>query len=484
MRGVTPMDERNRPVDGATPLVTVYVPSRNYGEFLGQAIASVREQLYRNWELFVVDDASEDLTAAVAEHACRQDPARIRLIRFDSPRGVQQIANHILKLAKGRYIVRLDADDWFDESALLLMVAKLESDPALGIVYGNYFYADRDGRVLGMERRRKLGDEDHAGHLPPHGACTMVRTRLLKAVGGYSEEVDAQDGWELWYKLANRTQAANLEAPLFYYRQHDQSLSRDADRLLNARARILANARERLEDSYVPTCLAVIPVRESYPGFEGVPYQEIGGRSLLQCALDSALAARAVTETIVSSDSEHVLEFSRGLAERGLVRPHLQIGRPAALTGSHIRLREILLHAAEAFREVRGASPDVVVFLSLHAPLRRAMHVDKALDSLRITACDSVVSVCEEREPVFAHGRDGLELLNPGRFDELTYERERLYRFNGAVLAVWWEILSSGDLFGRKVSYIEMDEKESIQVKRPADLNRLNAPDVGASGTG
>jgi CMP-N-acetylneuraminic acid synthetase len=136
-------------------------------------------------------------------------------------------------------------------------------------------------------------------------------------------------------------------------------------------------------------------------------------------------------------------------------------------------LREILLHASDSYRAVHGTHPDIIVFLSLHAPLRRAVHVDKAVDSLRITTCDSVVSVCEEREPVFAHGREGLRLLNPGRFDELVYERERLYRFNGAVLAAWWEILSGGDLFGRKVGYIEMTEEDGIQIKRPADLERL-----------
>lgn len=48
---------------------------------------------------------------------------------------------------------------------------------------------------------------------------------------------------------------------------------------------------------------------------------------------------------------------------------------------------------------------------------RQALHVDNAIDVLRISACDTVVSVCEEREPVFIHGRNGLKLLNPGRFD-------------------------------------------------------------------
>lgn len=455
------------------PLVTVYIPSKNYGHYLAQAVASVRAQLYPNWELFIVDDASTDGTAEIAEQLRRQDPTKIQVIRHNTPQGVQRTANRILELARGRYIIRLDADDWFEEAALLLMVAKLESDSTLGLVYGNFFYTDAEGRVIGIERRRKLGIEDTAGHLPPHGACTMVRTRVLKSVGGYSEDVDAQDGWELWYKLVNRANAASLEAPLFYYRQHEQSLSRDSTRLLAARARIIAKARGRLDDSYVPSCLAVVPVKESYPDFEGVPYKELGGKSLLQRALESAQAAVGVTETAVSSESERVLDFSRELSRGGSVRPHMQVARPPELSGSHIRLREVLFHAGEAYRAARGSYPDMVVFLSLHAPLRQALHVDKAIDTLRITACDSVVSVCEEREPIFSPGRDGLELLNPGRFDQLTYERERLYRFNGAVLAVWWEVLAEGELFGQRIGHVEMAHEDSIQVRRLVDLERL-----------
>jgi glycosyltransferase involved in cell wall biosynthesis len=457
------------------PLVTVYVPTRNYARYLKQAVDSVRQQLYPNWELFIIDEGSTDETALVAGQAQQSDPTRIRLLSNTAPQGLQRVANRVLALARGRYIMRLDADDWLEESALLLMVAKLESDPRLGLVYGNYFYADPEGHVIGVERRQKLGSEDDARHVPPHGACTMVRTRELKAVGGYSEEVDAQDGWDLWHKLVHRVKTANLEAPLFYYRQHDTSLSRNDRRLLSARDRILAEARARLSGGYRPSCVAVIPVRESYPGFQGVPYVELEGRSLLQRALQSAQDAQGITEIIVTSQSESVLAFAADLHERGLVGAHMRVHRPPEMTRPRIRLPEILIHAGEAYQHAHGRYPDVVVFLSLHAPLRRAVDVDKAVDTLRIHACDSVVSVCEEVEPVFAHGRDGLQLLNPGRFDGLTFERERLYHFNGAVLAVWWDVVSTGELFGQRIGYVEMSHEDGIQVKRTLDVESLRA---------
>lgn len=455
------------------PLVTVYIPCYNYGRYLSQAVASVQAQLYKNWELFIVDDASNDCTAAMAEELRRQDPERIKMLFNPNPYGLQRIANRILELANGRYIVRLDADDWFDESALLLMVAKLESDPQLGLVYGNYFYTNQDGQVIGVERRRRLGEEDMGGHLPPHGACTMVRTRVLKAVGGYSEDVNAQDGWELWYKLIHRAKAASLEAPLFYYRQHEQSLSQDAGRLLKARANILAKTRAKLEGSYAPSCLAVIPVRESYPDFQGVPYRILHGKSLLQHAIESAQNAIGVTEIAVSSDSQTVLDFAENLATSGKVANHMRIVRPQKLAGPHINLREILFHAVGQHYQTYKIYPDIVLFLSLHAPFRTPQHIDNAIDMLRISTCDTVVSVCEEREPVFVHGKNGLKLHNPGRFNGLQHERETVYRFTGSVIATWWEVVRYIGIFGENIGYIETNNLESLQIKSLKDINIL-----------
>ena len=450
------------------PLVTVYVPCRNYGRFLTQCVESVLTQLYSNWELILVDEASEDDAAAIAEKLRQCSPDRITVIHNPEPLGLQKLANRVLGLANGKYLMRLDADDWLDEGALLLMVSKLEATPNAGLVYGNYFYTNADGEVLGVERRHRLGVEDRAGHLPPHGACTLFRTRALKAVGGYSEDINAQDGWELWYKLANRVGTVSLDVPVFYYRQHDTSLSRDHQRLLTARSRIFARLGNGLEGSYKPTCAAVIPVRESYPDFEGVPYREFGGISLLEKAILSAAEASVVTQIVVSSQSQRVLDFAAKLEGQGKVPKHVRVLRnDASISGSKLPIRDILLHAGQRHIELDGVAPDILAFLSIHAVRRCAGHIEKAINVLRITESDSVVSVQEEREPIFAHGLDGLKILNPGRFQDLTYDRERLYSFNGAVIAVWWEVLQQTNLLGEKIGYVEMSAEDSYQVKKP-----------------
>jgi glycosyltransferase involved in cell wall biosynthesis len=448
------------------PLITVYVPCRNYGRFLRQCVESVFAQLYAHWELFIIDEGSTDETEEVGQELARMRPENTTFIRHPRPVGLQKLANMILRRAKGKYMMRLDADDWLDESALLIMVSKLESSPEVGMVYGNYFYVASDGTVLGMERRNKLGHEDKVGHLPPHGACTMFRTRSLKAVGGYSEDVNAQDGWELWYKLNSRIGSSSLDTPLFYYRQHEAALTRNHRRLLDARTQIFEKIAANLDGDYKPVTIAVIPVRESYPGFEGVPYRTFNGISLLERAIISAASAKTISQVLVASQSSSVLEFSAKLEATGKVPAHLRYLRPMAdRQDASLPIKDILLGAGKYLSELMGAPPDILAYLSLHAVHRRNTHIDNAINILRINESDSVASVQEEREPMFCLGKTGLKLLNPGRFDGLSFDREKLFQFNGSIIATWWEVLQANDLLGENISFIEMSSEDSYQIK-------------------
>jgi len=67
----------------------------------------------------------------------------------------------------------------------------------------------------------------------------------------------------------------------------------------------------------------------------------------------------------------------------------------------------------------------------------------------------------------------GLELFNPGRFQDLIYDRERLYRFNGFIIATWWDVLQEHNLFGDKIVSIEMSAEDSYQVKN-ADMLKMS----------
>ena len=455
------------------PLVTIYIPCRNYGQYLKQSVESVFSQIYSNWELIIIDEGSSDGTKEISKEMQKRNPSKVSLITNEKPMGLQKLANHVLSIANGKYMMRLDADDWLDEAALFLMINKLEQTKKAGLVYGNYYYTDQEGNIIGVEYSQKDNKEDLASQLPPHGACTLFRTRALKSAGGYSEDITAQDGWDLWYKLSNRIGAINIQTPVFYYRQHNNSLSLDNDRLLAARTKIFEKVADKLEGDYKPKTAAIIPVKESYPDFKEVPYQEINGKSLLEIAIINALESKKIDTLIVSSESQKVLDYSLQLEEQGKVPNHFRLKRERSKNTKNIPIRDLMFQAGEYYSEINNSYPDIMIFLSIHAIHRKRDHIEKALNVLRVTESDSVVSVREERDPMFKYQESGLKLINPGRFRDLVFDEERLFRFNGSLIATWWDVLKTDTLFGEKISHIEMSIEDSINVRSNSMLNSM-----------
>lgn len=151
----------------------------NYRRFLSQAIDSVLDQSQPEWELIIFDDGSAHETSAVVSRYAEQHLVKICVFSHDSPRGLPACANLALAAARGEYIIRLDADDFLDNSVLLVLTSYLDWHPDVGLVYPNYTYVKDRGTPLGIENWKKMGTEAKLLDLPPHGACTMIRKRII-----------------------------------------------------------------------------------------------------------------------------------------------------------------------------------------------------------------------------------------------------------------------------------------------------------------
>jgi len=223
----------------ADPRISVYLPSHNYGRFLGEAIESVLRQTVDDWELIVIDDGSTDETPGVMD-LYRGHP-RISLHRKEGI-GLTAVCNFALEQATGKYVVRLDGDDVFDDNILLVLGNMLDRDPKLALVFPDYYLVDQFGDVFGQERRKRIDSRSHNIDMPPNGACTLVRADVLNEVGGYREDLGAQDGFDLWTKVVSRYKCANVNLPLFYYRKHGENLTTNTQRIINARRQIKKDA--------------------------------------------------------------------------------------------------------------------------------------------------------------------------------------------------------------------------------------------------
>ena len=110
----------------------------------------------------------------------------VRVI-FQKNKGLNITNNIAMRLARGKYLVRLDADDYFRKDAIQKMCQKLESDPKLGLVFPDYFLIDSLGDVIAKEQRHTFDKDVSLLDQPAHGACTMIRRSFLEKLGGYNE---------------------------------------------------------------------------------------------------------------------------------------------------------------------------------------------------------------------------------------------------------------------------------------------------------
>src|SRR6185295_14518163 len=118
------------------PLISIVIPTRNRRELLREALASLSAQSYVNWEVWVVDDGSDDATDRLVAGFAERD-ARVKwTVRRGPDGGAQVCRNQGLAAARGRYVVFMDSDDLLAPHCLEGRGAALERDSALHFVVG------------------------------------------------------------------------------------------------------------------------------------------------------------------------------------------------------------------------------------------------------------------------------------------------------------------------------------------------------------
>jgi glycosyltransferase involved in cell wall biosynthesis len=210
-----------------SPCVSVVIPVRDGERWIGEAIASLAAQSFRDFELLIVDDGSADKTGEVVAAVAQRDQ-RVRIIRLP-PSGIVAALNCGLDQARGRYIARLDADDRAHSARLERQVAFLNTHPAVGVVGSWAEVIDSSDSVIGR-LRPETAPAVLAGILmkrnPMLHSSVMWRAELNAKVGRYRAAFEAAEDYDLWLRMAEHCLLANIPDCLVQYRRHAGSISR------------------------------------------------------------------------------------------------------------------------------------------------------------------------------------------------------------------------------------------------------------------
>jgi len=236
------------------PEVSVVIPARNRAELLPRAIDSVVAQTHRDWEIVLVDDGSEDGTAALAAEYAKRLGSRFQFVHQPHI-GASAARNRGIDRARGRFIAFLDSDDEFLPRKLERQIALVRLRPELQFVYGDYAFVDLEGRyhlsawTEKFSAARRVPSQAIA---PGLHVCTgdlfdslvsgyfistivgLVRREALSDSIRFSEELSYAEEWLFYLQVVRTGPAGFVDEPLAVHHFVSDSLSR-SDREDNTR---------------------------------------------------------------------------------------------------------------------------------------------------------------------------------------------------------------------------------------------------------
>lgn len=202
------------------PDVSVVVTCYNYGRYLERCIRSLLNQepdgSFR-YEIILVDDCSTDGTSVVAmkyQNLCDS----VVYLRNPVNRGLPFSCNYGIDSSSGRYIVRVDADDYVSRHYLNLLKLVLDKNRTLQAIACDYYEVDSLERSL---RQVSAGEE-------PIACGIMYRRECLYEVGLYNERFKYREGHELNHRFTQKFRIGNLPIPLYFARKHGDNRSLNA----------------------------------------------------------------------------------------------------------------------------------------------------------------------------------------------------------------------------------------------------------------
>lgn len=205
----------------SSPTISVVMSVFNGESFLPEAVESILAQTFGDFEFIIIDDGSTDTTPQILAEYVKHDD-RIRVFS-QQKRGLVESLNRGIELSRAGYVARMDADDVSLPHRLQKQIDFLQRHPEVGLLSGAYEQIDATGTILGTISVPLADSEIRAAMMMANQIChpaVLMKKEVARAAGGYrSEPLHAED-YDLWLRMAERTQLANLSDVILRYRVH------------------------------------------------------------------------------------------------------------------------------------------------------------------------------------------------------------------------------------------------------------------------
>jgi len=206
------------------PEVTVLMSVYNGEKYLREAIDSILNQTFTDFEFLIVNDGSTDRTAEILQS---YDDPRIIIVDNEKNIGLTKSLNIGLRMARGEYIARMDADDMSMPDRLEKEVEFLETHRDYAVVGSFAKILNEDSEVISFMDRpiedAQIREFFRRDNCIAHGSA-MIRMRCLLDVEFYDESIARAQDYDLWLRLSEKYRLANIPKYLYMWRKHDEQI--------------------------------------------------------------------------------------------------------------------------------------------------------------------------------------------------------------------------------------------------------------------
>ncbi|MFM9265286.1 glycosyltransferase [Tychonema sp. BBK16] len=230
-----------------TVKVSVIIPAYNCDRYIVQAIESVFNQTYKNWEIIVVDDGSTDNIRQILEPYSDL----IQYI-YQENQGAAIARNNACKLAKGEFLAFLDGDDFFLPEKLEKQIACFEADPSLDMLQNGWLIVDKNGKdlypAMPWNEAPKLDLEAFVIHKSVRPSAMMLRREWWERLGGFDPRFPPTEDLDFALRLALKgCKSVWLKEILTCYRQHDSNLMASGSKVMKSMEIVMEQFFARLD---------------------------------------------------------------------------------------------------------------------------------------------------------------------------------------------------------------------------------------------
>ena len=445
------------------PEITVYITNFNYAKFLRKSINSVLGQSFKSFEIIIIDDGSVDNSKKIIQKY--KNNKKIRFF-FHQNKGLIKSNNFAIKVSKGKYILRLDADDFLEQNALLVLYNEINRSEKIGLVYSDYYNTDEKGKILSHEKNLEYFANDKYSYKPPHGACSLIRKKFLEEVNFYDQRFKKQDGIDLWYKFLDNYKVKKINLPLFYYRQHSNSLSFNKSQLYKTKNKILKKFTHKNKDKKNKIVI-VFPVRGPNISSRCVSMLKLGKKPLIYWVIDEALKSKLIDKIIVTSKDLNLITILKKKYKRKVFF-HIRKDKTSFENSSY---KGAIINSVRKFYPKN--TPDIIIISHFNSPFKPHFYYETAINMLELHNSDQIISVIKDDAFMYYRFKKG-KLMNlcKNKNFELNMEKDQIYKEKGGIMVYKYNkyLNFPNKIKSINTNYILLDQKSSFEINNLDDL--------------